>query len=68
MPFSTPVLLLDSGANLEIDEKTLEQFAVMGSVYMEKIYGLDCARVGLLNNGTEPTKGPALYKDALPAA
>ncbi len=36
----------------------------MGSVYMEKIYGLDCARVGLLNNGTEPTKGPALYKDA----
>lgn len=64
MPFSTPVLLLDSGANLEIDEKTLEQFAVMGSVYMEKIYGLDCARVGLLNNGTEPTKGPALYKDA----
>lgn len=42
MPFSTPVLLLDSGANLEIDEKTLEQFAVMGSVYMEKIYGLDC--------------------------
>lgn len=64
MPFSVPVLLLDSGANLEIDEKTLEQFAVMGSVYMEKIYGLDCARVGLLNNGTEPTKGPALYKDA----
>ena len=64
MPFSTPVLLLDSGANLVIDEKKLEQFAVMGSVYMEKIYGLDCARVGLLNNGTEPTKGPALYKDA----
>ncbi len=64
MPFQKPLLLLDSGANLEVDEKTLEQFAVMGSVYMEKIYGLGCARVGLLNNGTEPTKGTALYKNA----
>lgn len=64
LPFPTPVLLLDSGANIEVDEKTLEQFAVMGSVYMEKIYGLDAARVGLLNNGTEPTKGTTLYKSA----
>ena len=64
LPFPTPVLLLDSGANIEVDEKTLEQFAVMGSAYMEKIYGLENARVGLLNNGTEPTKGTALYKNA----
>lgn len=64
LPFPTPVLLLDSGANIEVDEKTLEQFAVMGSAYMEKIYGLENARVGLLNNGAEPTKGTALYKNA----
>ncbi len=64
LPFPTPVLLLDSGANIEVDEKTFEQFAVMGSVYMENIYGLENARVGLLNNGTEPTKGTALYKNA----
>lgn len=64
LPFPTPVLLLDSGANIEVDEKMMEQFAVMGSAYMEKVYGLETARVGLLNNGTEPTKGTALYKSA----
>lgn len=64
LPFATPVLLLDSGANLDIDEKTLEQFAIMGSTYMEKLYALDKARVGLLNNGTESTKGTPLYKSA----
>ena len=62
LPFTPPVLLLDSGANLDIDEKTLEQFAVMGATYMEKIYSLKSARVGLLNNGTEPAKGTALYQ------
>ncbi len=64
LPFPTPALLIDSGANIEVDEKILEQFAVMGSVYMEKIYGIDTARVGLLNNGTEDTKGTLLYKSA----
>ena len=64
LPFSSPVLLLDSGANLDIDEKTLEQFAIMGSKYMEKLYDLDSARVGLLNNGTESTKGTPLYRSA----
>ena len=60
IPFPVPVLLLDSGANTEVDEKTLLQFAVMGSAYMEKLYALPRARVGLLNNGTEPTKGTPL--------
>lgn len=64
LPFPVPVLLLDSGANTEVDEKTLLQFAVMGSAYMEKLYALPRARVGLLNNGTEPTKGTPLYKSA----
>lgn len=64
LPMNKPMLLLDSGANIDVDEKTLEQFAVMGSVYMEKIYGIDIARVGLLNNGAEPTKGTPLYRNA----
>ncbi len=64
LPFDTPVLLLDSGANLDIDEKTLEQFALMGAAYMENLYSIDKARVGLLNNGTESTKGTALYRSA----
>ena len=64
IPFPVPMLLLDSGANTEVDEKTLLQFAVMGSAYMEKLYALPRARVGLLNNGTESTKGTPLYKSA----
>lgn len=64
LPLSTLALLIDSGANIDVDEKILEQFAVMGSVYMEKIYKIKEARVGLLNNGTESTKGTPLYKSA----
>ena len=64
LPFSAPTLLIDSGANIDVDEKIIEQFAVMGSVFMEKIYGINTARVGLLNNGTESTKGTQLYKNA----
>lgn len=64
LPLTNPVMLIDCGANIEVDEKTLEQFAVMGSAYMEKIYALDSARVGLLNNGAESTKGTQLYKSA----
>ena len=64
LPLSCPSLLIDSGANIDVDEKILEQFAVMGSAYMERIYGVEKARVGLLNNGTEDTKGTPLYRSA----
>lgn len=60
LPFPTPVLLMDSGANLNVTAEHLEQFAFMGSKYMEKIYGISRPRVGLLNNGTEYTKGNQL--------
>lgn len=64
MPFPSPVLLVDSGANLSVTPEDLEQFAAMGSVYMEKIYGIRSPRVGLLNNGTESTKGLPLQVEA----
>ncbi|MBQ9428010.1 MAG: phosphate acyltransferase PlsX [Clostridia bacterium] len=64
LPFPTPVLLLDAGANIEVDAKTLEQFAVMGTAYMKNVFDMQHVRVGLLNNGTEPTKGTQVYKDA----
>ena len=64
MPFPCPVLLMDSGANLVVTPEDLEQFAAMGSVYMEKIYGIRSPRVGLLNNGTESTKGLPLQVEA----
>lgn len=57
MPFNPPVLLLDSGANLVINEENMEQFAHMGSAYMKKMYGIEAPRVGVLNNGEEECKG-----------
>jgi glycerol-3-phosphate acyltransferase PlsX len=57
LPFSSPVLLMDAGANLVVTPDDLEQFAYMGSFYMKNVHGLPSPRVGLLNNGTEQTKG-----------
>jgi glycerol-3-phosphate acyltransferase PlsX len=51
------MLLMDCGANLEVTPQNLEQFAYMGSFYMKNVHGLPSPRVGLLNNGTEQTKG-----------
>ena len=57
LPFKPPVLLLDSGANLVINDEVMEQFAYMGSAYMKKMYGIESPRVGILNNGEEECKG-----------
>ena len=64
VPVNPPVLVLDSGANVEVTEENLEQFAQMGSVYMKKLYSLESPRVGLLNNGTEDCKGTPLQISA----
>ena len=64
VPLQVPVLLLDTGANIAVTEENLEQFAVMGSAYMRKMYGLKQPRVGLLNNGAEETKGTPLQQAA----
>ncbi|MBO5897513.1 MAG: phosphate acyltransferase PlsX [Clostridia bacterium] len=61
LPLANPVLLLDTGANVEVTEQNLEQFARMGSAYMKTLYGLESPRVGLLNNGSEECKGTPLY-------
>lgn len=56
--------LVDCGANVECRPEMLVQFAVMGSVYMEKILGVKNPRVGLVNVGTEETKGDELRLEA----
>ena len=56
-------MLIDCGANVECTKEYLLQFAYMGSFYSEKILGVDKPRVGLLNVGTEETKGTALQKE-----
>ena len=65
MPTDTgTVMLIDSGANIECTPEYLEQFGIMGSIYMKEMFHLDAPRVGLLNNGTEECKGPELQKAA----
>ena len=49
---------------MECTPEFLLQFGVVGSLYAQKAMGMDCPRVGLLNNGTEDSKGPALQKEA----
>lgn len=54
--------LIDSGANADVKPHYLTQFALMGSVYMENILGIESPRVGLINVGSEESKGSELYK------
>lgn len=55
--------MLDLGANAESTAKHLHQYAVLGSFYAENVRGIAKPRVGLLNNGTEATKGDTLRKE-----
>lgn len=64
LPLSCPVLLMDSGANLNVTSDNILQFAFMGAKYMEKIYNVERPRVGQLNNGTEYNKGNALQVES----
>lgn len=57
-------LLIDAGANTEVKPINLVQFAIMGSIYMSKVLGIKEPTVGLLNVGTEESKGSELYKSA----
>ncbi len=58
--------VLDIGANAECKPEYLVQFAIMGSVYAEKVLGVTNPRVGLLSNGEEPGKGNDLVKATYP--
>ena len=53
-------LLVDAGANAECTPAFLKQFAIMGSIYMEKVMGVKAPRVGLVNIGSEEEKGTPL--------
>ena len=57
-------LLIDCGANAECTPEFLLQFALLGSVYARKAQKKENPKVGLLNIGTEDSKGPQLQKDA----
>ena len=57
-------ILLDCGANAECTPEFLLQFGVIGSLFARKTYGIENPRVGLLNIGSEDTKGTPLQKEA----
>ena len=59
-----PCLLIDCGANVECRPEMLAQFGVMGSVYMNRVQGVEAPRVGLANNGAEDSKGTELQIEA----
>lgn len=57
-------VILDIGANADCRPEFLVEFAIMGSVYAEKVLGKSSPRVSLLSNGEEAGKGNQLVKDA----
>lgn len=56
-------MVIDSGINTDVRPAVLQQFAIMGSVYMEKVLGVNNPRVGLANVGTEEHKGDELRQE-----
>ena len=65
MPTKTggKVVICDCGANAECTPEFLLQFGIVGSLYSKKVLGVANPRVGLLNIGTEDSKGTQLQKD-----
>ncbi|CAK9884685.1 MAG: Phosphate acyltransferase [Candidatus Erwinia impunctatus] len=64
---SGKTVVLDLGANVATDSKTLMQFALMGSVVAEELLTIPCPRVALLNIGREETKGMERLHEAATA-
>lgn len=50
-------LLIDCGANVDCKPEYLQQFAIMGSIYVKAMLGIENPRVGLISNGVEEHKG-----------
>ena len=57
-------VILDCGANAECTPEFLLQFGIVGSLYAKKYLGVETPKVGLLNIGTEDSKGTDLQKQA----
>ena len=66
MPVKTggKVVICDCGANAECTPEFLLQFGMVASAYARNVLGVENPRVGLLNIGTEDSKGTQLQKDA----
>ena len=59
-----PCILVDAGASAESKAQNLLEYGLMGSIFMEKAWGVRNPRVGLVNLGAEESKGTSVTKDA----
>jgi len=64
VPGHRPNIMLDAGANSEVQPEWLVQFAIMGAIYARHRFGIERPTVGLLSIGEEPGKGDTLRKQA----
>jgi glycerol-3-phosphate acyltransferase PlsX len=61
-----PAFIIDIGANTDCKPDYLLQFAIMGSIYTERVLGIPNPRVGIVSNGEEEGKGDFLVRDTVP--
>lgn len=59
-----PSLLVDAGASSEAKAQNLLEYGLMGSIYVDKVWGRKAPSVGLVNLGVEESKGTSVTKDA----
>lgn len=64
IPLGSPTMLADAGAQTDCTPENLVLFAVMGSLFMEKVMGIARPKVALINNGAEEHKGTPLQSEA----
>lgn len=57
-------MLIDAGLNTNTKPINYKQFGIIGSIYMKEIFHVESPRVGIINNGTEDTKGTEIVKQA----
>lgn len=62
--YKSQLLLIDAGSNTNCKPINLLQFAQMSSIYLKNTFGIERPTIGLLNIGTEETKGNELVKES----
>ena len=62
--YKSRLMLIDAGANTNCKPINLVQFAQMATIYLKNTFGIESPKIGLLNIGTEPTKGHELIKES----
>ena len=62
--FESRFLLMDAGANTNCKPINILQFAQMAGIYLKNAYNIERPKIGLLNNGTEESKGNDLMKES----